>query len=131
MTNRDVQQTWKCMTTPTTTMSCPCVLPDHSTSGPSHALPSTYLSPTSKLTHSTSAGSSGLDMKVRIFIIYAPVNVNHQGSPTSRLRGFRHFKISSVKVLTLICTFCVRIPSISYPRRWESLYFKCQNCPWV
>ncbi len=50
---------------------------------------------------------------------------------TGRPMGFWHLKMSSVKVTTLIWTFCVRIPSISYSRRREYLYFKYQNCCWV
>ncbi len=52
-------------------------------------------------------------------------------APVGRLRGYWYLKISSIKTPTLICTFYVSIPSISYPRRWESLYFKCQIFPWV
>lgn len=36
---------------------------------------------------------------------YAPVNVNSQGPPSGRPRGFWHFTIYPVKVSTLICTF--------------------------
>ncbi len=68
---------------------------------------------------------------VKWLVCNALVNVNHQGPPAGIPRGFWHLKISSLKVPTLICTFCVRIPSISYPRRGKSLYFKCQNCPWI
>ncbi len=51
--------------------------------------------------------------------------------PAGRPSGFWHLNNSSVKVPRIICTYCTRILSISYPRKWESLYFKCQNCPWV
>ncbi len=43
--------------------------------------------------------------------------MNHQGPLVDRPMGFWHLKISSVQVPTLICT-CVRIPSISYARKF-------------
>ncbi len=67
---------------------------------------------------------------------YALVNINPQGPPprphAGRPRGFWHLMISPVKVLQWYHLYlCLIIPCIPYPRGWESLYFKHQNCPWV
>ncbi len=48
---------------------------------------------------------------------------------TQAILTFENFLLS--KSPTLICTLGIRIPPISYPRRGQSLYFKCQKCPWV
>ncbi len=63
----------------------------------------------------------------------APDNVNHQPPPphsqTQVIQRFENFFCQHPHP-HLHLSFSVRIPSIPYPR-WESLYFKCQNCPWV
>ncbi len=66
-----------------------------------------------------------------VFPTKAPGDVNHQGLICGQTDGIltieNFFGQSPHPHLYPLC----QNPSISYPRRWRSLYFECQNCPWV